>query len=310
MDWLEIALAAAFVALAFFFAKKFFVGRDLEKRLAAGMAEHVEELLNKAIDQRGSFMIEFAKGEFNGRKINGICVRMDGDGVYIDIGREFATQQWLGEPVFTYFQFRSNNRFTYYQFSAKILKIAQVRGVNIIQLTRPSKLENSERRFFLRVTPQKDVMLGLGVWNMPFGSPLVKTPSKMPKARFTYRPGRVEDVKLLDISAAGLRLDITPEALQRAPMELSRGSQLLFLLMLKDLDGERGVAFWLAGRCIACDEVEDTPGMLQVRLKFFNWAINGASNEDINWFPVGKMGEVTPLANWIIRYDLLKSKLR
>jgi hypothetical protein len=39
-------------------------------------------------------------------------------------------------------------------------------------------------------------------------------------------------------------------------------------------------------------------------MKFKAWALAETGNEDIAWFPAGRLGEATPLASWVLRHQM------
>lgn len=266
------------------------------------------ETLNTAIDQRSTFRLEVQGGELKGYKAEGICVHITDMWLVLDVGGAFATNQWEGEDVLVFFQTTYNRKPSFYQFRGIIGGVHRRMQNSMLRLPIPDFLEPGQKRSFLRITPQHQAVLGMGLWPISDRAPLPISAEKLPPPLLSYRPGKSELVVLDNISAGGMRLAVDKSLDLLAMVDLDKGSQILCLLVLKNTgEGKGPLACWLA--CTVTGFTPSDNNISHLGIRFTNWAIMESGRDQISWFPLSKDRSVAPLATWVMRHHLEQSKM-
>lgn len=266
------------------------------------------EIVNTAIDQRSTFRLEVQEGELKGYKTEGICVHMTDMWLVLDVGGAFATNQWEGEEVLVFFQTSFKRKPSFYQFRGIIGGVHRRMQNTMLRLPIPDYLEPGQKRSFLRITPQHSAVLGIGLWPISDRAPLPISAEKLPPPLLNYRPGKSELLTMDNLSAGGARLGVDKSIDLRAMVDLDKGSQILCLLVLKNIgEGKRPLAFWLACTVTGFTKTDSAVNYLGVR--FTNWAVMESGKDQIRWFPLSKDRSVAPLATWVMRHHLEQSKM-
>jgi hypothetical protein len=107
-----------------------------------------------------------------------------------------------------------------------------------------------------------------------------------------------------------MRLGVPQVLLNQLPANLTLQSQLLCLLLLRSPDSEQPIPFWLVCTVISLAGDQEDASSVIIGVKFRAWALSETGNSNIFWFPVGKSGEVSPLASWVLRHQLEQHKRR
>ncbi len=258
--------------------------------------------------ERSPLNLEFTGAELQGRKLQGPCIKLGEHSLFVDVGGAYASPVWAREPVQVFFKTTAKRKASYYQFSSYVIDAQIRRNTFVLQLPVPATLEPGQKRSFVRVEPQKGAVLGLGLWPMSDRLPLPTSIHTMKQATFNFRPGKSEDVRVVNLSAGGMRLSMDKELKPFDTLDLSTGSQVLCLLVLRSNEGEMPLPFWLACTIVSFSENQEKNSPLFLGLRFTNWALMENGRTDIVWFPIHKDRGVAPLASWVMRHHLEQSK--
>ena len=307
---LELIAAFVLVLSCLIFFSLSLRKRNTSRRHARQRKRIAKELLLKAIDQRSTLEISFASEEMQGRVLSGACSSIeDDDVVIVDVELTHSLQTWIGEYVDVSFKLQYKDIANYYRFPSEILGMRDGRQAISIELAQPPHILPAQKRDFIRITPMPDHILGIGLWSLEPGQPLPLDSTKLDSASLSYRPGKLAQCSLLNLSAGGLRMEV-PHALQRQlSAALTLESQLLCLLLLRAPDSDHLMPFWLACRIVSLAEDPKTHNVI-ISVKFKAWALSDTGSSGIAWFPAGKSGEVTPLASWVLRHHLGQGRRR
>lgn len=266
------------------------------------------DILNAAVQQRSTFRLEVEAGEMKGYKAEGLCVQITDMWLVLDMGGAFASNDWDGEQVLVFFQASEHNKPSHYQFRALIAGVHRKMGSAMLRLPIPKHLEPGQKRSFLRVTPQRGSVLGMGFWPISDTAPLPISADKLPPPLISFRPGKSELIRMDNLSAGGMRLIVDSSIDLLSMVDLDKGSQILCLLVLKGTGNDKGpLALWVASTITAFGHAEGKVNHLS--LKFTNWATRDAGQDDIRWFPLSKDKSVALLATWVMRHHLEQSKM-
>ena len=307
---LELLFAAFILALAAGFLVAFLRKRNVNLRYARQRKRIVRELLLNAIDQRSTLELEFASEEMQGRTLTGPCSAIENGIATVDVGLEYSLQTWGGEPVQVSFKLDYKGTSTYYRFTSHVIGMrAGPRAVSI-ELELPPHIFPMQKRHYMRINPLPSHILGMGLWSLDPALPLPLDSTDLGCAALSYRPGKLTQCSLLNLSAGGMRVEVPPVLLHQLPTNLTLRSQLLCLLLLRSHDSEQPMPFWLACTLVSLEGDQEDATNVILGLKFKAWALSETGTSDMFWFPAGKSGEVAPLASWVLRHQLEQNKLR
>jgi len=308
----SLGLLCAIFALALGagFLIAFLRKRSINRLYARQQKRVIMELLHSAIDQRSTLELEFTSEEMNGRILSGPCSAVENDVVTVDVGLEYRLETWTGEPVEVSFKLDYKATSAYYRFDSRVVGMLAGNQAVSVELELPPYIYPMQKRYYMRINPLPSHILGMGLWPLDQTQPLPQDSTLLGCAALSYRPGKLTQCSLLNLSAGGMRVGVPQALLQQLPTNLTLQSQLLCLLLLRSHDSENPMPFWLA--CTVVSLVEDTEDISNViiGLKFKAWALSEKGSSDIFWFPAGKSGEVSPLASWVLRHQLEQNKRR
>jgi hypothetical protein len=174
----------------------------------------------------------------------------------------------------------------------------------------PPQILSTQKRSFVRITPMPSHLLGIGLWPLEPAQTLPLTYTTLGNAALSYRPDHPAQCTLLNLSAGGMRMAVPKEQLPQLPAGLTIASQLLCLLMLRSHDNETPMPFWLACAVVSLAEKNSSEDASEViiGMKFKSWALSEHGSHDITWFPIGRAGEVPPIAAWVLRHQFEQHK--
>jgi hypothetical protein len=179
-----------------------------------------------------------------------------------------------------------------------------------VDLALPLYIHPMQKRHYMRINPLPSHLLGMGLWSLDPAQPLPLDSTGLGCAALSYRPGNLTQCSLLNLSAGGMRMGVPQVLLSQLPSGITLQSQMLCLLLLRSPDSEQPMPFWLACTIVSlAEDLEDSSNVI-IGVKFKAWALSETGNSDIFWFPVGKSGEVSPLASWVLRHQLEQNKRR
>jgi c-di-GMP-binding flagellar brake protein YcgR len=306
---LELVLAALATVLGVGFLVAFLQKRSISRRHAQQRKRIVRELLNSAIDQRSTLELAFTSEDMHGRVLSGPCTSISDDSATVDIGIEHRLESWIGETVDVSFQLPYKDTSAYYHFPSRVIGWRDRPLMISVELALPSQILPMQKRTYMRINPLPGHILGMGLWSLDPTQPLPPHSTSLGCASLSYRPGKLTQCSLLNLSAGGMRIEVPQALLQQFPLSLTLQSQMLCLLLLRSPDSDQPMPFWLACTVVGLIENQEDANVV-IGLKFRAWSLSETGNSNIVWFPAGKSGEVSPLASWVLRQQLEQNKRR
>lgn len=265
-------------------------------------------LLNSALEQRSTLELQFNDSRNQRRPVLRCGLEEVGtERVCIEAyGISNIAAGWIGREVSCYFKVKIKDQSVYYTFDSKVESVeARPRGVSALWLAFPAKMQNRQKRAFLRISPPTDYFLGAAVWfgrNMPADGNLNDI-SLWPKPSLALLPGKERQFFIRDLSAGGVRLRVPRQEKAAARHDFNVSEQMALLLDLFDPDNNRRLRYWLL--CRVQNLITDYNNQsFDMGLQFLAWATPREDGTSLEWLKLTREREVAPLGNWIVHRHL------
>ncbi len=235
-----IALAIAGYSLTDRLKKVFFARNQKKQRMRI-----VQNTLHAALAQRSVVRLEVMQGDFKGFSAEGIFNAVSQEHLIIQITDAFGAHQWTDVPLILFFSIQQNKKTSFFHFTTKAAKAVRRSSFTELYLLLPESVSPGQKRAFLRYTPPKTAVFGLGLWPMTGNTALPTMRTSLGKPLFIFRPQAHNDMVLDNISAGGLRVFVHERAMAHASHLLEKEAHVLFLLVLantKNKEAERKAA--------------------------------------------------------------------
>jgi hypothetical protein len=268
-------------------------------------------LLNNAIVQRSTFEVQFTDKNQSGHPV----IRCTPD----SLGQEDISLQvygisniardWIGREITCYFRINIKDQSVYYTFNSGITAAEnKERGLTLLLVKMPGRMQNRQKRAFLRLSPPLELLLGSALWygpNLPADDNLDNMGSWV-KPNLALLPNRVPQFYIKDLSAGGMRLRI-PNTTRRNGKDaeepeynFSVSESIIVLLDLHDPDSDRKIRFWL--KCRIQNVLSDFNRQnIELGMQINAWAAPREGGSALEWLRLTSDNEVAPLGNWIVR---------
>lgn len=312
----DVARVVATVGALIFVAAALFMWRYLRERgknLASlgwiDSPKQIRHILANAVRYRSTFELQFPHRGVQRRPILR-CSSEDisQSGLSLEAeGIKNIARNWTDRLVNCYFKINVNGQHVYYAFSTRIKRVEiKPRGRCSLTLHLPDKLENRQKRAFLRIVPPQEYMLGAVLWlgrHLPKAEDLPHM-GRWPRPALVTLPGKEkQQFEIADISAGGVRVTIPRREMMALGLELGVAEQLVMLLDLLNPDDRGRLRFWLLCRVQNFAAQYDTHN-IETGLQFLAWASPKEDQSELEWHRLSRSLEVDLLGNWIIRRHL------
>ncbi|MEG2172778.1 MAG: hypothetical protein RRY29_05915 [Desulfovibrionaceae bacterium] len=266
-------------------------------------------LLERSIDQRAQFRLENSTAEKNSDTILGNCIKITPTELFVAVDDTIASINLIEQFVKIYFSITLKRKRNYFQCTTKVLDAKRERGSLIFRLAMPKIIDTGQKRNFVRVNPHKDAVLALALWPQGEQDTLPARYAELEPAVFQYRPNRVNQITLENISGGGMRLILAIDEKQKSEIDLSLGGRLLILIVLRSDDTQKPMPFWVVGKIRMISELKSPVNSIAIGISYTNWAIlEQGKSTPISWFPADESGGIAPLATWTMRHHLEQHK--
>lgn len=271
--------------------------------------KQIFQILQNSVQYRSTFELQFPHRGFQRRPIlrcapediTSSALVLEAEGI------KNVARNWTDRPVNCYFKINVKGQHIYYAFSTRIKRVEiKQRGRCSLSLYLPERLENRQKRSFLRIVPPNEYMLGAVLW---FGCQMPRLEDlphmeRWPKPALVALPGREEkQFEISDISAGGVRLTIPRKTMLEEGLELGIAEHLVMLLDLLNPDDRSRMRMWLHCRVQNFAAQYDTHN-IETGLQFLAWGSPKCDQSCLEWFNLSRNLEVNQLGNWIIRRHL------
>lgn len=294
--------------LWYFYKKRLLVASTKFEKSQRKKIAHA--LLERAVDQRSTLRIENAMGDTSLEVVEGICIKITHAEMLVSVSNTVHSVDLIEKFVKIYFTVSLKSKINYFQCNTKVLSGKNSEGTLLLRMLMPKAIDTGQKRNFVRVTPHKDAVLALAVWPLSKKEPLPSQYAVLDPATFQYRPEKINEITLENISGGGMRLVITVEESRHSDIDLTLGSRLLVLVVLRSDDTGKAMPYWVAGQVRMATELKSPRNGLAVGLSYMYWAVmERGKTTPIAWFPADASGGISPLAAWTIRHHLEQHKV-
>lgn len=267
-------------------------------------------LLERAVDQRSTLRIENALSDIAPETVQGFCVKVTPTEMLVSVNNSVSGFDLIEKFVKIYFTVKLKRKVNYFHCTTQVLEGKASAGSLLLRMSLPKAIDTGQKRNFVRVSPHKDAVLALAVWPLDKKDPLPLQYADLGPATFQFRPKRVHEIALENISGGGMRLIITVEESRHADIDLTLGSRLLVLVVLRSDDSHKPLPYWVVGQVRMATELKSPQNGLAVGLSYLQWAaMEGGKTTPISWFPADTSGGISPLAAWTMRHHLEQHKI-
>lgn len=313
--WWLVGLGAVILCLiAFQLAKILRAGRvKYSPHGSIADPKMIRNIIRAAYDQRRPFEVQ-VQTEPGRRRPFLRCApeHFSSDSLTFEVsGLKTLSDHWLNRPVTVFFRILVGKELTYYTFLSRISGITlPAPDICHITLSLPTRLENRQKRSFLRITPPLEFFPGAAIW---YGDHFPKSEALSditvwPRPRLFFLPERLEQFSLIDLSAGGARIRVPGQVVKNFQLQFNTAQRLILMLDLFDPDQKKRFRYWLECRV---QNVRAEHGNRDVHLgvQFLSWARAReiAAPEHaacIDWLKLSSSNEVEPVGNWIMHRHL------
>ena len=178
----------------------------LPSRKRSGLHPAVRGLLEQAVDQRSVMQVVFTDPELAAGRFTGPCAEFDEKTVLVDVALHKNLSEWIGEAVQVSFKIDSRRLSSYYQFASHVRALSRFGTGFGMVLATPEEILSNQKRSFVRISPSKEVIFGVGIWELKPTQARLRDPSSLGAAPVSYRQDHQRELMLLNLSAGGLCL--------------------------------------------------------------------------------------------------------
>lgn len=274
----------------------------------------IRGFIRSAFDQRRPFevQIQITQGQ---RRPTLRCSpdHLGADTMTLEVsGLKSLSNRWVDRAVVVFFRVMIEKDFTYYTFASRIAAInLPWSGVCQIVLPIPDALENRQKRSFLRLPPPREFFPGAAIWcgdQLPKPDDMADI-AKWPRPRLLYIANRMEQFKILDLSAGGVRCCVPGHVAKTLQLHFTTAEHLILMLDLFDPEQNKKLRFWAECR-VQNIWIEYATRDVHLGLQFCCWARSriastpGGHDSGMDWLKLSSSNEVEPIGNWIMRRHL------
>lgn len=296
-------------SIVWYFARKRALHSSAQKE-AAQRKKIVYALLEKALDQRSTLRIENALQNDSAESIQGTCTQITQDALFVTVNNTVNSVDLVEKTVKIYFTVNLKRKLNYFQCIVKVLDCKPSAGSLLLHTSLPKSIDTGQKRNFVRVTPHKEAVLALAIWPVDEQNVLPAQSADLPHPLLQYRPNKIHEVTLDNISGGGMRVIITVEESLQSDIDLTLGGRLLVLVVLRSDETYKPMPYWVIGKIRMVSELKSPQNGIAVGFSYLHWAAMEKGKDTlISWFPADASGGIAPLATWTMRHHLEQHKI-
>lgn len=308
---LTLATAAAVGALVYLL--NLLVLSRRRRTLPTGAVQapsEIRQLFDQAQTQRAKIDLSFSRNPTKDQSVSCSLEQIRDEHLVLEVTARIAAKpHWIGRTVHCYMRVspgRDPQRANYYFFTADIAGLAtQADGSLRLTLAMPDTLRLQQKRVHLRLDPPMEYMLGLALWPERQG-PDGRTETSLKKwgrPVLLLHAARRDLLRVVNVSAGGMRLDVTRKALRETGLEFEPGERYILLAEIYNPDSKRKQRLWCLARVQNRFEDFDTRN-LEVGVSFVAQGLPAGQDKDtLAWRPLGEDG-IALLGDWVSKRHL------
>ncbi|MCK9239073.1 hypothetical protein [Desulfocurvus sp.] len=309
---LTVAAAAAVGALVYLL-NLLIAARRRGAALPTGTVQdpaEIRRLLDMALTRRSRLDLSFSRTPNKDQGVSCSIEQLRDEHLVVEItARIDASQRWIGRTVHCYVRITAGKERTgsrYYFFDAEIAGLSkQADGSLRLTLTLPTVMRLQQKRIHLRLDPPTEFMLGLALWPEPTetGGSTASNIRSWGRPALLFHPARRDLVRVVNVSAGGMRLDVTRKALRETGLEFEPGQRYILLTEIYDPDRKAKRRLWCLARVQNRFEDFETRN-LEIGMSFVGQGLPAGQDKNaLAWKPLGEDG-IAFLGDWVVKRHL------
>ncbi|WP_045214617.1 hypothetical protein [Desulfonatronovibrio magnus] len=217
-------------------------------------AEKIRTFLNASMDQRSRFIIVLPKETTSVGDLGGYLVDFDDNNLKFELVNKNFSPKWKGLTVTCYFRvvdMKGSRKEVFFNFESKILKFtSDISGQTSLLLSFPMNMTIGQRRKSMRIGMDIRLLLGFSIWEE---DKFIKESSNS-NQKCLYPPlitakcinsGKV---RVVNISAGGLRKEINAELIQELGINWKKNHPFIIWMVLLEPSTGKKQDLWLKAR--------------------------------------------------------------
>lgn len=260
-----------------------------------------------ALAQRSKMEMGFTRRDQARQTTSSVLSDVTADHLSLDLSDFIEVHQgWIGRSFECFFRIQAGKaagQMNFYTFNAEVVGVKKLAdGSTQLTLAMPDHVVLQQKRVHLRLEPPTQYVLGLALWPQQLDEkarPItnVKSWGRPPLVMVPGKTGG--DLRLVNVSGSGLRVEVSYDARKAANMELEIGHYLNLLLTLHEPTTKAVLKHWLIAR--VQNRYEDYASKeLEVGLRIVGVGKREQGSTEIAWRKAPDDG-LPDLENWVVR---------
>jgi hypothetical protein len=268
-------------------------------------AEDVLSVLRLAMKERSRFELGLPHDEGIARTINLTPIEIGSGSLIMSLpGFLTISGDWRGKTVECFFSVTvQGTNSAYYRFRSTVMDLRPVSGASGIVLSFPQELALRHKRDSLRVRPPEALVEELELWLVKSERAFRDGADTNGNARIRFAHGEQSPLRILDISAGGIRIELKPGLLPFALPIFRPSGYIAISLTLAGSAPGRSQSWLIVGR-IRHLALTGKAGTIEMGVQF---SMAGAKDDRSSAPPrmsnVGRQG-IEPLGRWVFERHL------
>ncbi len=262
--------------------------------------KNIKACLETAQDQRSRFIVTLPSDVTSIRDMYTSLDRFDQKYIYLEASAlNNVNPKWINQTAMCYFKLvtkRDGRRETFFNFRSPITGMKKNQhGVIELQLAYPLKISIGQRRSSIRIEIDENLLTKFFLWDE---NRFIKKTDK--KTAFNKPLISVQDikshlVKIVDISAGGVRIRISNKVRKIHNINLEKGHYIIIWMTLHNPEAKSNEGYWIKGK-IQHKYEDFVTKNIDIGVEFVGTAIITADKK-MKWTTV-KDNNVEPIGNW------------
>ncbi|MEW5772631.1 MAG: hypothetical protein AB1916_03830 [Thermodesulfobacteriota bacterium] len=272
--------------------------------------EDIRNVFELAVTQRSKIELGFTRRDKARQTTACVLSDLTAENLLLDLSDFIEVHHgWIGRTFECFFRIQTGKtpgQMNFYTFNAEVVGVKKLAdGSTQLTLGMPDHVVLQQKRIHMRLEPPTQYVLGLALWPQQLDDkarpvtnvrvwgrpPLVMVPGKTGGA-----------LRLVNVSASGLRVEVAYEARKEAGLELEIGQYLNLLLTLHEPQTKAVLKHWLIAR--VQNRYEDFSSKeLEVGVRIVGVGKRQAGSAEIAWRKAPEDG-LPELENWVVRRHL------
>lgn len=270
----------------------------------------VRQVFERALTQRSKIELGYTRRDLARQTTSCVLSDMTENHLLLDLSDFIEVHQgWIGRSFECHFRIQAGKtpgQMNFYAFNGEVAGVKKLAdGSTQLTLAMPDHVVLQQKRVHLRLEPPTQYVMGLALWPQQLDDKArpvanVKAWGRPPLVLIPGKTGG--SLRLVNLSASGLRLEVAYEARKQAGLELEIGEYLNLLLTLHEPQTKAVLKHWFTVR--VQNRYEDYSSKeLEIGLRVMAVGQRQGDTAEIAWRKAPEDG-LPDLENWVVRRHL------